>query len=279
MNDEELRRLLQNSLADRRAPAALRDRVLAGLQARPWKLAAAAALLILAAAGALLVPRQGALPEHVRLAFEQHERSDVKEHAIASMTPRQMTEAIREATGRELVLPGLRDAGFGQLDAHRCTATGAAHVIYQNSWNKLSCFIYEADKFPLPAGERIGNGSIEGVVFRQGEATAVAIREGGIVKLWVSELKAPQVSLIALDAERKRYALKTTVLTAATAEAFRPMGEVLDGVLGVEDVQEQTARLEWHVRYDPQRVSSDEIVAKLVLGGWDVNAQEGEGGK
>jgi hypothetical protein len=276
MNDDELRRLLQNSLADRRAPEDVRARLLAGVRpGRPRQLlraglAAAAILLVVTVPAALYFFWSApALPEQVRQAFFQHAFSEVKEHAIRRITDRELAETLREVTGREIQLPGLRDAGFTQLEAHHCEGTRTPHVVYQNSWNKLSCFIYEAEKFSAEAGTPLTQSPVEARLFKEGRTVGVAIREGGIVKLWVSELFHEQVAAIAIDAEQKRYQLQTLpVSITATPEVYGPMGDLLTGISGVEDVQIIPERKECHVRYDQRRVTQDEIMAVLLQYRW-----------
>ena len=285
MNDDEMRRLLQNALGGRVLPEGLRSRLIGRFRGRlPWRGAVAVAAAGLAAAllvavGVTVFPARPALPAAIETAFLGHEQGKVEEHGVASDTSREITQKIKDATGREILLPGLRDAGFGQLKAHRCAVTGTAHVIYANSWTKLSCFIFDAAKFPLTGGERLREGSVDGFSFRKGSLTAVAVREGGIVKLWVSELKPEQLASIAVDAEQKRYQLKTTVLTALNEAIFRPMGAAVMGINGVEDVEMEPSTRQASVRFDPRRVSAAEIVAVLALNDMDVTWHADEGDK
>ncbi len=280
MNDDELKRLLQNSLAGRRAPDEVKARVLGRLRRPPVLglalagVAAAAVVLVAGAAARVLFKPAPGLPEHVQQAFTQHAFSDVKEHAIVSATIRDITATLREVTGREVQLPGLRDAGFTQLEAHHCEGTRTAHVVFQNSWNKLSCFIYEAEKFPLERGERLAQSSGEAYVFTDGQTSGVAVREGGIVKFWVSDLRSQQVAAIAIDAEQKRYTLRTTVLAAETPVVFGPMGDLLTAMPGVEDVQVVQEESECHIRFDPRRVTTDEILRVFQQHDFEVNVKE-----
>jgi len=282
MNDDELKRLLQNALEGRRLPDAQRSRILDRMRGRRRVnravLSLAAAVLVVVA-GALILARHSELPPAIEAAFLGHEQGKVDEHGVASDTSREITQKIKDATGRDMQLPGLRDAGFGQLKAHRCAVTGTAHVIYANSWNKLSCFIFEADRFPLSGGDRLKDGAIDAYSFRKGSLTAVAVREGGIVKLWVSDLKPAQLASIAVDAEQKRYQLKTTVLTAFNEAIFKPMGAALMGINGVEDVEMERSKMQASVRFDPRRVSAEEIVAVLALSDMEVGWVPEEGNR
>ena len=272
MNDDELKRLLQNSLGGRRLTDRARARLLSRLQRRPWvRSAAGVAAAALAAAALLLVLRARPLPAAIETAFRGHELGKVDKHGVASDTAKEIRQKIKDATGREIQLPGLRDAGFGQLEAHCCEETGTAHVIYANSWNKLSCFIFEADKFPLGGGERLKDAGVDGTSYRKGSMTAVAVKEGGIIKLWVSDLRPEQLAAIAVDAEQKRYQLKTTVLTATSEAILKPLAAAVMGISGVEDVETEPSKMQTNVRFDPRRVTAEEIVAQLALADMDVS--------
>jgi hypothetical protein len=197
------------------------------------------------------------------------------EHAISSATAVEVSERVRDAIGREVQLPGLQDAGFPQRQAGRCSATGnAAHVVYQNSWNKLSCFIFEADALRA-GGERIADRGVEGTVFRRGHTSGVAVREGGIVKLWVADLRPEQVAAIAFDAEQKRYQVKTAVFAVGTEANVRPVQTILTSTPGVEHVHLASDKGECVVRYDPRRVSPEEIAAVLIRSDMDVTPMGG----
>jgi hypothetical protein len=273
MNDEELRRLLQNSLSGRRMPEEVRARVWSRARRRPraWAWGAAALALLGILGPAFLLARRSPLPPLVALAIEQHHQAEIKVHAVASATVAEITGTINEATGLKIQLPGLRDAGFGQVEAHRCSV-GSAHVVYANSWNKLSCFIFDAETFPSTGGERVADQAVDGTVYTRGNLSAVAIREGGVVKLWISDLRADKLTLIAVDAEQKRYQLRETVLEVANAIGVRP---ALLAISGVEDVEFLRSGQAANVRYDPRRVSPDEILAFLLTNGIDV--REGSG--
>ena len=280
MNDDELKRLLQNALDGRRLTDRVRARLLGRLHRRPWLLAAAglaAAALAAAALPALLRPRP--LPAAIETAFRGHELGKVDKHGVASDTAKEVRQKIKDATGREIQLPGLRDAGFGQLEAHCCAETGTAHVIYANSWNKLSCFIFEADKFPLGGGERLKDSGVDGTSYHKGSMTAVAVKEGGIIKLWVSDLRPEQLAAIAVDAEQKRYQLKTTVLTATSEAILKPLAAAIMGISGVEDVETEPSKMQTNVRFDPRRVTAEEIVTLLALNDMDVSWRDEEGNR
>jgi len=277
MNDDDLRRLLLNSLSDRRMPEDARARLFSRLRRRPWRWAAgavaAAAVVVVAGASFLLRPGP-ALPAKVRVAFDHHVQSDVKEHAISSATALEVSERVRDAIGREVQVPGLQDAGFPQRQGGRCSATGDAHVIYQNSWNRLSCFIFEADALP-DVGERIADRGVEGTVFRRGHTSGVAVREGGVVKLWVADLRPEQVAAIAFDAEQKRYQLKTAVFAVTSEANRRPVETILAGTPGVEQVQRAPDKAECVVLYDPRRISREEMAAVLIRSDMDVTPMGG----
>jgi hypothetical protein len=127
MNDEELRKLLQNSLSGRRAPTEVRERIVSALRPRRrlWIAAAAAAGVVLAVAiGAVLAPsRPVRINSVIERAIEQHIQSPVFGHAASSATPREVALTVSEASGRDIQIPGLRDGGFTQMQAHRCEAT------------------------------------------------------------------------------------------------------------------------------------------------------------
>jgi hypothetical protein len=277
MNDDELRHLLRNALDGRRLPEGARERLWSKIFPRPWEMAwvgSMAAAAIVAIGVLWLLMRGPSIPAVIETAFVGHEQGKIDEHGVASDTVREITQKIKDVTGREIRMPGLRDAGFGQLKAHGCAVTGTAHVIYANSWNKVSCFIFEADKCSLAGGERIKEGGVDGYSFRKGSMTAVAVREGGIVKLWVSDLRPEQLAAIAVDAEQKRYQLKTTVLTASSEAVFKPMGATVMGINGVEDVELEPIKKQLNVRFDPRRVSASEIMWVLETSGMEASPTE-----
>lgn len=276
MKDEDLKRLLRNSLEGRRAPADARARILGGFRRRldrRWlpSAAVAAALLVAALlAPALSRPFSGepALPRTLALAVELHTSTGVERHPNQGPTARESGQVIQDAIGRAVELPGLRDAGYWQLEAHRCADTGMAHVIYANSWKKLSCFILDGADAAIEGGRRLADPTVEGSVFIKGETSVVAIREGGVLKIWVSALPPKDLEFIAADAEHKRTQYKRLPLMADVIDP-RPMGAVLMGMPGVEDVELLPDMQKAIVRYDPRRVTHEEITATLGLNGID----------
>jgi len=143
-----------------------------------------------------------------------------------------------------------------------------AHVIYANSWKKLSCFILDAKDVALEGGRRLADTTVEGYLFTKAETSAVAIREGGVLKIWVSALSPKDLEFIAADAEHKRY-LKRLPLVADVVDP-RPMGAVLMGMPGVEYVELLPDKQRAIVGYDHRRVTGEEIEATLVVNGIDV---------
>jgi hypothetical protein len=281
MKDEDLRRLLRNSLEGRRAPEGARERILAGFRRRierrwlPAGAIAAGLLVAAALAPGLAAPLAGerALPAAIRHAFELHDQSGVDRHANQAITSRECADVIEDAIGRSVKLPGLRDAGFWQIEAHRCAETSMAHVIYRNSWSKLSCFVLDGTDVPLAGGARLSDPTVDGLLFTRGAMSAAAIREGGILKIWVSSLLPKDLESIAVDAELKRNQLKTLPLVVGVVDP-RPMGAVLLGIPGVEDVQLEPARQEAFVRYDQRRVTPTEIAATLAVNGIEAAPRE-----
>ncbi len=274
MKDEDLKRLLRNSLEGRRAPADARARILSGFRRRldrRWLPSAAVAASLLVAAllaPALSAPFAGeaALPRTLAQAFDLHSQSGVDRHASQAATRHESAQVILDAIGRPVELPGLRDAGYWQLEAHRCD--GMAHVIYANSWKKLSCFILDAAGAMFQGGRRLADPTVEGSLFTKGETSIVAIREGGVLKIWVSALPPRDLEFIAVDAEHKRYQFMKLPLMADVVDP-RPMGAVLMGIPGVEDVQLLPDRQRAVVRYDHRRVTGEEIEATLAVNGID----------
>src|SRR5207302_8353926 len=115
-------------------------------------------------------------------AIEQHIESPVFGHASSSATPREVAQTVSEASGREVHMPGLRDGGFTQMQAHRCEATGWSHVVYANSWLKVSCFILDADGLDLSGGTVLAVPGIDAHSFVQDRYAVVAVRESGLAK-------------------------------------------------------------------------------------------------
>ncbi len=278
MNDDDLRRMLRDVLVDRRAPEDVKARLVARLRRRPagWMAAAAAAAAVLAALGVLALGGRGSPPAAVAAAMELHLRSDASGHAASAATSREVSGIVGDVLDRDVELPGLRDAGLAALEVHRCAPTGAAHVIYANSWLKLSCFILPADRVPLSGGARLSQGAVEGTLYTKGRAAALAVRDGGLMKLWVADLRPEQLAAIAFDAESKRGRLKTAVLRMP-GEAVRPAGAILMNTPGVEDCRAEPAGEQVSVVFDHRRVSVDEIAAVLVLNGIQALPRDWEG--
>jgi len=279
MNDDELRRLLRNSLGDRRAPEEVKERILARLcrrSAAGW-ISFAAAFALAAALGFFLF-RAGreAPPAAVAAALEQHQRSDASSHAASASTSREVSGVVGDVLNRAVDLPGLRDAGLAPLDVHQCGPAGAAHVIYANSWLKLSCFVMSSDRIPDAGGSPVALGEARGTLYTRGRSSALVVRGGGLAKLWVADLRPEQLAAIALDAEQKRDRLQTTVLRVP-GDALRPAGAILMNTPGVEDFRPELSGEQVSVVYDHRRVSVDEIAAVLVLNGIQATPRDWEG--
>jgi hypothetical protein len=280
MNDDELRKMLQHSLAGRRAPTEVRERILSALGPRRrllWVLAAAAAAGL--AAAALLPfglrPVERINPTVVR-AIEQHIQGPVFGHAAASDTPREIAQTVSEANGREIQMPGLRDGGFTQVQAHRCEATGWAHVIYANSWLKVSCFILDSEGLDLAGGTPLGVPGIDAHSFRRDQFSVVAVRESGLAKIWVADLRPEHLASIAVDAEQKRHQLQTAVLSVTDRGMTRQVAAMLQSIPSVEDAQVDPTRQEATVKFDRRRVTVEEIYALLATNGFGASPRDWE---
>jgi hypothetical protein len=197
----------------------------------------------------------------------------VERHPNQGTTLSESEQVIKDAIGHPVQLPGLRDAGYWQLEAHRCADTGMAHVIYANSWKKLSCFILDGAGTAVEGGRRLADPRVEGSVFTKGDASIVAVREGGVLKIWVSALPPRDLEFLAVDAELKRYQFRKLPLMADVVDP-RPMGAVLMGIPGVEDVELFPDEQKAVVRYDHRRVTDDEITFTLVKNGIDARPME-----
>lgn len=263
MNDESLRRLLRNSLLGRKAPEGLWARVsarLRGAPRRPLALTLAAAAAILAAAGLKLALRPSAdvpapapaaavpLPAWIAAAVEQHRGLDGSYTKMPPLAPRELTERVKDQSGQFVDLPGLREAGFEPREVHRCLEKGFAHVIYANTWSKLSCFLFEEEKARLGGAQ----------AFTSGEVSVVAVKDGPYLKLWVAELRSSQLSAIALDAEQRRDRMQTTELNVVKGPAPRAVEALLLGMQGVNDVRIEAGK-KVCVEYDAQQTSEDAI--------------------
>jgi len=276
MNDEELRKLLRNSLQGRQAPAEVRERILQVLRPRRrWPLWAAAAGLLLGVGTALLaLPRIARPNPMIARAIEQHIESPVYGHAASTATPREVAQTVSEVSGREIHIPGMRDGGFTQMQAHCCEATGWAHVIYANSWLKVSCFILDAGQLDVTGGVRVAEPGIDAYTFSQQTFSVVAVRESGLAKIWVGDLRREQLVSIAVDAEQKRHQMQTTVLSVSDRGVAKQMGAMLQGMPGIEDFQVEPTRQEAVVKYDRRRVTLDEIAALLVTNGFAASPRD-----
>jgi hypothetical protein len=283
MNDDALRRLLRNSLLGRRTPADHRERLLArltGAPRRPLALTLAAAAAILTAAALKLafprtpeaVPAPVKVPAAIAAAVEQHVGTSETITKAPPLAPRELIEQVREQSGFVVDLPGLRDAGYEAREVHRCLDKGFAHVIYANTWSKLSCFLFEEGRLSgLEAGEALADGA--GRQFTVGDVSAVAVKDGSIVKVWISELRPGQLGAIALDAERKRDALQTTVLAGVKGADPRAVETLLQGIHGVEFVSMGASSRKVVIQYDGRQVSEEAIGAVASMNGLDWAAE------
>ncbi len=281
MNDDDLKRFLRNSLLGRQAPPEARERVLAWLHRRPaLRIAFAAAAAVAVCAGFGWMSTRESLPPAIVSALNQHQNCSAAIFGASTSEPprRELSEVIHDAIGRKVDMPMLRDAGFSALEAHR-GETGSAHVVYANHWLKLSCFVFEADKADLYGGARFVQNGVDGEVFTRGVVTAVAIREGGVLKVWVADLRPAQITAIAVDAEDKRRRLEPMMLAMPHSCVARAMEGMLQRIPGVEDVEVMAAQEKAQMQIDPRRVSPDEIVAVLRLNGFEASLRGGEEGR
>lgn len=276
MNDDDLRRLLRNSLTNRRAPEGAWERARAALAGRSrlrlrpiFGLAAAVALLVVGAAGTWrrAAPEPSGLPDVIAAAMERHEDSDAPGHGVQALSPREMAARMQETSGFSIELPGLRDAGFDALEQHRCQGSDWNHVIYKNSWTRLSCFVLADARLELTGGDRSVEDGVERVLYTRGETAAVAVRHGKVVKVWVSDLRPRQLARIAVDVELKRNTMMTVVISGVEAQIARAFETLIRSIPGVEDVRVDAAKREGYVMFDPRRVSDAEIGAVAVLNG------------
>jgi hypothetical protein len=268
MTDDELKKLLRNSLAGRRAPDSARARVFAALggrrPVRSLGLLAFAAAAIACAVGVKFVVRAKSadLPPAVAEAMGRHREPPPAMHGAQALQRREISEKIQQQSGLSVELPILRDAGFDALEAHTCDGFGAQHVIYANSFSKLSCFILEASRVDLSRARRVEEDGVEAYLFGRDDVSVVAVREGGLVKLWVSDLRAKHLSDIAIDVERKRNKVKTLVLGGVKDAAAKAAEQVFRAIPGVQDVRVETGKA--RVQFDPDRVTELEIGAVAV---------------
>jgi hypothetical protein len=280
MNDEELRKLLQNSLSGRRAPTEVRERIVGALRPRRrlWLASATAAAVVIAVAiGSVVAPsRAPRFNPVIERAIEQHIQSPVFGHAASSATPREVAQTVSEASGRDIQIPGLRDGGFTQMQAHRCEATDWAHVIYANSWLKVSCFLLDSQELNLSGGTPLAVAGIDAYMFTQDRYTVVAVRESGLAKIWVADLRPQHLSSIAVDAELKRHQLQTTVLSVIDHGMAKQVGAMLQSIPGVEDIQMEPSKQEAYVKFDRRRVTPEEIYALLATNAFAASPRDWE---
>jgi hypothetical protein len=272
MNDEELRKLLQNSLAGRTTPVEVRERIIHSLRPRRriWiAMSLAAAALVAVTAGAWMT-RPARMNPTIARAVEQHVQipRGMLGHAANSATAREITQTVSEANGRDIEVPGLRDGGFTQLQAHRCQATGWAHVVYANSWLTVSCFILDLDQVDLSGGTRLTVPGIDAYSFSLDRYSVVAVRQSGLAKIWVADLRAENLASIAVDAQQKRDQLQTTVFSLKDRAATKQLNAMLQSTPGIEDILMELSKQEAHIRYDRRRVTPDQIYALLVTNGF-----------
>jgi hypothetical protein len=280
MNDDSLRRLLRNSLLGRKAPQGLWERLsarLSGAPRRPLALTLLAAAAIFAAAGLKLALRPAdelpapspvvaaaPLPAWIAAAVEQHRGLSDIFTKTPPMAPCELTEKVLEQSRFFVDLPSLREAGYEPREVHRCLESGFAHVIYANTWSKLSCFLFEEAQAPLKdEGRPVPDGS--GRLFVSGEASMVAVKDGPHVKLWIADLRPPQLASIALNAERTPASRNTTILANVKGSAPQAVEAVLRGILGVEDVRFAPGKVV--VEYDERQVSKEAIGALATMKG------------
>lgn len=261
MNDDALKRLLRNSLLGRRAPSGLWDRVsarLSGAPRRPLALTLFAFAAILTAAGLKLALRStpelpvppvlveaAQMPAWMAAAVEQHRGLDSSYTKMPPLTTRELTERVRDQSKEIVDLPSLREAGFEPREAHSCLEMGFAHVIYANTWSKLSCFVFHEDKAPMSGVRQ----------FTSNEFSVIAVDDGPHLKLWVSDLRPSQIAAIARDAQEKKNRMETTELKLVSAP--RIVETVLMGMPGVTDVRVENKTVS--VDFDEKQTSADAI--------------------
>ena len=96
----------------------------------------------------------------------------------------------------------------------------------------------------------------------------MAIREGGLTKLWVADLRPEQLVKIAVDAEQKRHLVQKTVFRVPHHPCVaRPMEAILLKTPGIEHVTLNEKTEQAQIWYDKRRVSLDQITAMLILNG------------
>jgi hypothetical protein len=280
MNDDELRKLLQNSLGGRRAPTEVRERIVGSLRPRRrlWLAAAAAAAVAVAAIASFAVlpraPRTAPLPPAISRAVTLHIKCPVIGHATLSDTPREVAQTVSEASGHDIQMPGLRDGGFTHMQAHRCEATGWAHVVYANSWLKVSCFLLDATGLDLSAGTPMAVPGVDACSFTKDGQSVVVVRDEGLAKIWVADLRPDNLSLIAVDAEQKRHQLQTTVLSVNDRGIAKQLGVLCSIAPGVEEIRVEPSKQEAYVMFDKRRVTIEEIAALLATNGFAASPRD-----
>src|SRR5206468_3606711 len=108
----------------------------------------------------------------------------------------------------------------------------------------------------------------------QGAFSVVAVRESGLAKIWVSDLRPEHLASIAVDAEQKRHQLQTAVLSVTDRGTSRQLEAVLQGTSGVEDIQTDLSKQEAYVRFDRRRVTVEEIYALLATNGFGASPRD-----
>lgn len=276
MNDDELRKLLQNSLGGRRAPTEVRESIVNALRPRRrlrLAAAAAAALVAIAAVAILLAPRQAPLNVTIARAIDLHMESPVG-HPSDSDTPREVAQMVSEASGHDIQMPGLRDGGFTRMKAHRCEATGWAHVVYGNSWLKVSCFLLDATGLDFSSGIPMAAPGVDAHSFTKDGLSVVAILDGSLAKIWVADLKPGNLAAIAVDAEQKRHQLQTTALALNDRFIAKQLGVLCSIAPGVEEIQVEPSKQEAYVKFDRRRVTLEEIAALLATNGFAASPRD-----
>ena len=280
MSDDDLRKLLQNSLGGRRAPTEVRERILSALRPRRrlWLavVGAAAAALAIAAVAVLLAPRPAPLHPTIARAIALHMDSPVIGHATMSATPREVAQTVSEASGHDIQMPGLRDGGFTQMQAHRCEATGWAHIVYANSWLKVSCFLLDATGLDLSAGARMAVPGVDAYSFMKEGFSVVAVRDGGLAKIWVADLRPDNLASIVVDAEQKRHQLQTTALALNDRSIAKQIVVLSSIAPGVEEILVDLTKQEAYVKFDKRRVTLEEIAALLATNGFAATPRDWE---
>jgi GDP-D-mannose dehydratase len=104
----------------------------------------------------------------------------------------------------------------------------------------------------------------------------VAVRESGLAKIWVADLRPQHLSAIAVDAELKRHQLQTTVLSVIDHGMAKQVGAMLQSVPGIEDFQMELSKQEAYVKFDRRRVTPEEIYALLATNSFAASPRDWE---